>query len=263
MREQVFHLVRQNPPRLQVDVFRVGGRERHRDELDPRLLRRAPALEIVAAPARRHHVGPHVAAALAEGRDVIPGQVPGRKLLRTIHAQIRIPLEQRPVVERRRERIPALAQFRIALGGNNGVDLHNAAQPRPSVPSATDPINRRTANVGNPRHVVQPHGVTIVDPLQGHACDIGAQNILSNSVRLHRIDRTRLGRNKFYRDRANIQPLLMQKTDFFQRHVRTAVATPSSRTAAIVRREGVDGHPLFASWARSEATDGQEHRAPM
>lgn len=63
VREQILHLVGQHAPRLQVDVVRVGERERRDNELDFRPLRRAPTLEIFAAPTCDHRVGLNVPAA--------------------------------------------------------------------------------------------------------------------------------------------------------------------------------------------------------
>src|SRR5690348_14545721 len=71
VRQQILHLIREHPPALEEDVFRVGRRERNRDELHLRLLRRTRSLLIVAAPASGHDVGPDVDAALTEGPDVI------------------------------------------------------------------------------------------------------------------------------------------------------------------------------------------------
>ena len=65
MRDEIFHLVGEHPPALEEDVFRVGGREGHRDQLHARLLGRARGLLVVAAPAGRHDVGPDVLAALS------------------------------------------------------------------------------------------------------------------------------------------------------------------------------------------------------
>src|SRR5256885_6471063 len=75
MRHQVFHLVGEHAPSLEEDVFRIGRRERHRDQLHARLLGGARGLLVVAAAAGRHHVGPQVRAALAEGADVIARQL--------------------------------------------------------------------------------------------------------------------------------------------------------------------------------------------
>ena len=65
VRQQVFHLVRQDAAALQIDVFRIGRRERHGDQLHARLLGRSPRLRVVAAAASRDDVHPRIAAALA------------------------------------------------------------------------------------------------------------------------------------------------------------------------------------------------------
>ena len=61
VRQQVLHLIREHAAALQIDVLGIRRRERHGDELEPRLFRRAAALVVVAAAAGRHDVGPDVA----------------------------------------------------------------------------------------------------------------------------------------------------------------------------------------------------------
>src|SRR5579864_6171308 len=75
MRHEIFHLVGEHAAALEEDILRVGWRERHRNQLHARLLRRARGLLVVAAAAGRHHVGPDVHAALTEGPDVIARQL--------------------------------------------------------------------------------------------------------------------------------------------------------------------------------------------
>src|SRR5258708_9382268 len=64
VREQIFHLVREHPPPLEENIFRIGRRERHGDELHLRLLGRARGLLVVAPPAGPYDIGPDVDAPL-------------------------------------------------------------------------------------------------------------------------------------------------------------------------------------------------------
>ena len=56
MSDQIFHLIREHAPALEEDVFRIGRREWHRQQLHARLLRRARRLGVVAAAAGRYDV---------------------------------------------------------------------------------------------------------------------------------------------------------------------------------------------------------------
>ena len=62
MREEELHLVGEHATALQIDVFGVGGREGHCDELHARLLRCQAALVVVAAPTRGYDIGPGIGA---------------------------------------------------------------------------------------------------------------------------------------------------------------------------------------------------------
>ena len=128
MREQVLHLIRQDAPPLQVNVLGIGWRERHRDEFHCRLLGRAATLVVIAAPARRRNVVPAIAAAVRYRSDVIARQITCRKSHRTIKTKIRVPLEQRAIVQRRNVFITitckALAR---TVSGNYRIDIDLAA----------------------------------------------------------------------------------------------------------------------------------------
>ena len=131
VREQVLHLVGQHAPSLQEDVFGVGGRERHGDELHLRLLRRARGLGVVAAAAGRDHVVPGVLAALAERTHVVARQLRRRKALRAVQAQVAVAAEQRLVVQRRDVVVARVAGIAgVADGGDDRADLEHGAPAR-------------------------------------------------------------------------------------------------------------------------------------
>src|ERR1700716_4143414 len=58
VREQILHLVREHPPPLEENIFRISGRERHGDELHLRLLGRSRGLLVVAPADGRYDIGP-------------------------------------------------------------------------------------------------------------------------------------------------------------------------------------------------------------
>ena len=87
MRQQEIHLVSQNLPALQVDVFRMGRGERNGQQLDSSLFWGAAGLEVVTPLAGGHHVGPPVLSAMAQRFDVIPGELEVGKLLSAIQAK--------------------------------------------------------------------------------------------------------------------------------------------------------------------------------
>ena len=88
----------------------------------------AAALVIVAAAARRHDVRPDVAPAAADRRDVIARELRGAELQPAIHAEVRVALEQRAVVQRRRIAFAvALERVRVAVRRDDRVHLDDAA----------------------------------------------------------------------------------------------------------------------------------------
>ena len=83
VREQVLHLVGEHAPALEVDVLGVARRERDGDQLQLRLLGRAPGLEVVAAAAGGDHVVPGIAPAARQRRDVIARQLATKSAARS------------------------------------------------------------------------------------------------------------------------------------------------------------------------------------
>ena len=115
---------------FRVDVLGVSRRERHSDELNARFLGRAAALVIVAAPACGDDVRPCIAPAAADRRDVIARELARAEMLPAVHAEIRVALEQRAVVQRRRIAVAiALERARVAVRRDDRVHLDHAAAP--------------------------------------------------------------------------------------------------------------------------------------
>src|SRR5690606_39000083 len=79
-------------------------------------------------------------------------------------------------------RYVAIAEFggvrRTADGGDDGIDLDGTLQAGRGVDAAEDPEERHAAAVGDLAEVVQAHRVPVVDPFQGHARDVGPQDLL-------------------------------------------------------------------------------------
>src|SRR5882724_5700818 len=137
--EQVLHLVREHTPPLEENIFRIGGREWHGNELHLRLLGRSRGLLIVTPAAGRYDIGPDVDATLAEWPDVIPRQLARREAHSAIHAQKRIAAEQRLIVQRWNIVVPGVARITcVSDGGDNRVDLEHRPQSAGSVDTAIE-----------------------------------------------------------------------------------------------------------------------------
>src|SRR5256885_13895088 len=113
------------PPRSTLFPYTTLFRSLH-----ARLLGGARGLLVVAAAAGRHHVGPQVRAALAEGADVIARQLARDEALAAVHAQVRVAPEQRLVVQRRHVVVARVARIAgVPDRGDDGVDLQDRAPP--------------------------------------------------------------------------------------------------------------------------------------
>ena len=177
MGAQKFHLVGQDSPALQINVFGVGRGERHRQQFHAGLLGGAAGLVVVAAHARGYHVVPVVGAALAERGNVVPGQTPVGKLAAAIQADAGVALEQRQVVQRRHI---AVAHFHyrliVAMGGDDGIDVHATAASAHPVETAAHAHRIGAAGVSHLPEALQRDGALEVHPLQRHARSVGAQD---------------------------------------------------------------------------------------
>ena len=166
----------------------------------------AAAFVIVAAAARRHDVRPDVAPAAADRRDVVARELRGAELQTAVHAQVRVALEQRAVVQRRRVALAvALERVRIAVRRDDRVHLDDAAIAGFRAVAAADPVQRRAAGVGHLAAVIERRGDAVVDPLEWHSRDIGAQNFLVSACTYPCIQRACWNRAKFLREIAKIQ----------------------------------------------------------
>lgn len=174
------HLVCQNMATLKEDILCMGRGKRNGQKLHPRTLWRAPRLMIITADTGRNHIVPMIRATLAHRPHMIPGELPMVEMAPTIEAEMVITLEQRRVVEWRSIFFcPHLDQgMAIAIGGNNGVDLHPAAPLRAGIDPAMESVEHTAAPVCDLIEEMQAHSIPVVDPLQGHARYICAQNLL-------------------------------------------------------------------------------------
>ena len=75
MRQQIFHLVGQDTPAFEINVFHIGGLERNGKQLHARLLGRAITLVMIATLTRCNDIRPHVLTTETERPDMIPGQL--------------------------------------------------------------------------------------------------------------------------------------------------------------------------------------------
>ncbi len=179
VRDQVGHLVEQHTAALEEDVLRIGRRERHRQQVHPGLFGRARGLQVVAAPAGRDHVGPAVAPALAEGPHVVARQLARGEALATIEAEVGVAPEQRLVVQRRHVVVPQVARVAgVSDRRDDRVHLEHGAPASQRVGAAAELEDRRAAGVGHLALVVEARGLLVVDPLEGHAGDVGAQHVV-------------------------------------------------------------------------------------
>src|SRR6516164_11588667 len=109
---------------------------------------RARGFLVVAAPAGRHHVGPDVRTALAEGTDVIARQLARGKSLGAVHAEIGITAEQGLVVQRRHVVVARVAWVTgVTHGRDDGVDFEHRATPGARIGAAVQLIEKRAARV--------------------------------------------------------------------------------------------------------------------
>ena len=99
VRKQVLHLVGKDSATLEINIFGIRRRKRHRDQLHGRLLRRPATLVVVAAPAGGGDIVPDITATVRQRRDVIASQVARLEAHCTIQAQVRVALEQGAVVQ--------------------------------------------------------------------------------------------------------------------------------------------------------------------
>ena len=88
--EQVFHLIRQDMPVPQNEVFMPGRRVRHIQQRHARLFRRAIRFSPVAGPARCNHVHPNVLATLRNRDHMVARQVACAKTITAVRAQMTI-----------------------------------------------------------------------------------------------------------------------------------------------------------------------------
>ena len=177
---QELHLVGQHAPALQIDVLGIGRHEGHGQQLHAGILGQTAALEIVAALAGRHHVGPDVRSALADRAHMIARQVAPEEAPAAVHADLRIAAEQRVVVERRRVIVETLVEpCRHALGGHDRIHVHLAAVAGERADTAANPEKGPAAVIGDLARVIEPHGIAVVDPAQGAARHVGAQHPLA------------------------------------------------------------------------------------
>ena len=179
MREQEFHLIGQNAPALEINIFRIGRCKGHCDQLHAGLFRRLASLMVIAAPASCDDIGPSVHAALAQRPDMITRQFPGHERGRAIHAEIRIAAEESLVIKRRYIAItPGGAAACLSDRSHDGIDFNHAAHAGGRADAAVNPIQESPAGVSNLLSVVQADGVPVVNPLQWHAGNIRSQDLL-------------------------------------------------------------------------------------
>ena len=78
-------------------------------------------------------------------------------------------------------RVPRIAG--VPDGGDDGVDLEHGAPPGAGIRSAVQLIEQRAAGVSDLLLMVQSRRFLVVDPLERHARDVGAQHQLRQSAR--------------------------------------------------------------------------------
>jgi hypothetical protein len=179
MGTQELHLVGKNISSLQIDVFRMSGCKWDGEQFHARFFRGSSRLVVVATDTGGDHIVPVVGSFLAQWPHVVTGEVPLRKTLATVEADVAVPLEECMVVERRGVVTPHLLQcFAGAQGGNDGVDLDDALSAGFGVDSTVNTVQYPTALVGDLVEEIEPHRIPIVDPLQGHAGNVGAQYLV-------------------------------------------------------------------------------------
>ena len=138
---------------------------------------------------------------------MIARQFGSSKLLRAVKTKVRVALKQRSITQRRRVSIGiALKRVCIAMGGDNRVDLDDAAPPGECVAATANLVNHRSAGVGNLFGMVEPNRVAVVDPLQRHARNVCPQDLLGYGIPAHAAPAVEIiGGGKCYRDSRNIQ----------------------------------------------------------
>ena len=181
VREQVLHLVGQNTPPFEVNIFCVVGCERYCYQLHVCLLRRTTALEVVAAPAGSSDITPLIAPALGHRRDVISSKVPGHIAHAAIETQVRVSLEKRTVIQRWNIAIPITRQTLAgAVGRDDGIDIDAASRAAAGIVTAKDRVKESATVVRYLLGVVETHRFAVVNPLERHSRNVSSENLLRN-----------------------------------------------------------------------------------
>ena len=124
MGTQEGHLIGKHMTSHQKDVFGMGRREGHRQQLHPGRLGRTPGLEVVAAHAGGNDVVPVILAALTGGTHVIPRQMAAGETAAAVHADVVVAVKQGAVRQGRCIVVLKLVQGVMrAVGRDDGVDL--------------------------------------------------------------------------------------------------------------------------------------------
>ena len=183
MGTQELHLVGEHPAPLQIDIFRMRGRERHSQQLHGRLFRAAPCLVIIAAPAGGNDVVPGIGATLDDRGDMITGEGLRMKPVPAVQTEMRIASEQGGVVERWYIMITCLCQCMIvAIGGNNRIDLDHTSETALRIDAPVYPVQQAAAGIGHLPKVIKPYRILVMQPFQWHSGSVRAQNLLRQIV---------------------------------------------------------------------------------
>lgn len=110
---------------------------------------------------------------------MVTGESMTGELDAAVEADVTIALKQRLVIERWGIIFPHLLHhLAAAMGGDNGVDLDNAAPIGTGVDSTPYTIEQLTAGVGDLIKEVEAYCIPVVDPLKWHAGGVSTQNLL-------------------------------------------------------------------------------------
>jgi len=115
---------------------------------------------------------------------VISRQFARRETHATIHAEVRITAEECLIVQRRNIVVARVTRIAgVSDGGDNRVDLEHRTLSAGCVHTTVQSVESRATGICDLLLMVESSGFLVIDPFQGHAGDIGAQDQLRQSAR--------------------------------------------------------------------------------
>jgi len=135
--QQILHLISKYTATFKENVFGIGWPKWNRQQLGTGLFGCASCLVIITTATGCHHVGPDISPTLADGLDVVAGELIVREFFTAIQTQMSITPEESDVVQRRNiiGTQPGL-DLVGSTGSDNAIDFHHTVLAGVSIYSA-------------------------------------------------------------------------------------------------------------------------------